>query len=79
MWKIRQQTNFKGDLADLNMVSGEGLPVNCHAVMVVALSPFLKILLADSKADQVILPDFSIAELSGLLNLLYTGMYVHEN
>lgn len=67
---------LQGDLADFSLVSGEGFPVNCHSVMLAALSPFMKNLLVSSKADQMILPDFSVSEVCGLLNFLYTGMYV---
>ena len=57
-------------------MAGDGLDVTCHSAMVVAMSPFLLNLLNGSDADQVILPDFGISEICGVMNLLYTGKYV---
>ena len=58
---------------DLTLVSGDGLSVTCHKVMAVALGPFLDSLFRYSDADQIILPDFKMNDVCGLMNLLYTG------
>ena len=68
--------HLQGNLADTNLVSGDGTPVNCHTVMLAGLSPFLRQVMASSKGDQVILADFTTSAVCSLLNLLYTGVYV---
>ena len=67
---------LQGDLADFNLLSGDGLSVTCHSVMFVGLSKFLSDLVGSCGpgADQVVFPDFTITELCAVVNLLYTGM-----
>ena len=67
---------MQGAFADTSLVSREGTPINCHTVMLAGLSPFLTKVLLDSGGDQVILADHNISATCGLLNFLYTGMYV---
>jgi hypothetical protein len=68
---------IQGDLADFYFMSGEGLQVDCHKVIIASLSPVLLSLLWKSgpNADLVIFPDFCIDDVCGLLNLIYTGRY----
>ena len=61
-------------MTDLCLVTGDGLSVECHRVMVTALGPYLASLLEDSRPkDQIILPDFEMNDICGLMNLLYAG------
>ena len=73
--KIIIHITWQGDLADLSFVSGDGFLVKCHKQIAVSLSPFLlsSILDAGPLVDAVILPDFSIGDICGLVSLLYTG------
>ena len=61
-------------MSDYTVESGGGFSVPCHAVMMAGLSPFLA--RAMEGTDRLILADFGIGEVCGLLNFVYTGMYV---
>ena len=58
-------------MADLRLVSGGGQIVTCHRVIFSALGQFIATVLKDS--DQIILPDFSMDGITGLLYFLYIG------
>ena len=61
-------------MADLSLVSGDGLRVPRHKVITVALGQYMDSLLRGSEAaDQIILPDFQMNDICGLMNILYTG------
>ena len=49
LWKIL--IHLQGTLADTNLVSGDGTPVNCHTVMLAGLSPFLRKAMTSSEGD----------------------------
>ena len=62
-------------MVDLSLVSGDGLRVPCHKVITVALGQYMDSLLRGSEAaDQIILPDFQMNDICGLMNILYTGV-----
>ena len=51
----------------------DGRHVDGHRQVLVALSPFLRNVLDAPEVDQVILPDFRMAEIRSLMNFIYTG------
>ena len=53
----------------------DGRHVDCHRQVLAALSPFLRNVLDAPEVDQVILPDFRMAEIRSLMNFIYTGRY----
>ena len=61
-------------MTDLDFVSGEGLTVSCHGVMVTCLGPFVTSLLEGSgPGDQIIFPDFTMDGICALMPLIFTG------
>ena len=60
-------------MSDYTVESGGGLSVPCHAVMMAGLSTFLA--RAMEGTDRLILNDFGIGDVCGLLNFMYSGMY----
>ena len=68
---------LQGHLTDFCFVAKDGRSINCHKIVVAALSPFMKSLVgSSSESDQIILPDFGMAEIRGLMNFYYTGRFV---
>ena len=67
---------LQGHLTDFCFVANDGRSIICHKIVIAALSPFMKSLVgSSSECDQVILPDFGMAEIRGLMNFYYTGRY----
>ena len=65
---------LQGNLVDFSFLAGQDTHgVQCHRVMAVAVSPFLQMLLKETNSNQIILADFSMVELTCLMNLIYTG------
>ena len=60
-------------MSDLSFASVEGSDIKCHTVIDVAVSPFVRNLVAGSGSHKIIVPDFNISEICALLNLIYTG------
>ena len=53
-------------------MAATGQSIDCHKIVVASLSPWMRTLLAGD-SDQVILPDFGLAEECGLVNFYYRG------
>ena len=51
--------------------------INCHLLVVGALSPYVLNLVREVGGDSLIFPDFTMAEISFFMNLIYSGQYVH--
>ena len=65
---------LQGHLTDLSFRAKDGRTVECHKIVAAGLSPFMTRVLAGSpESDQVILPDFGLAAIYGLMNFNYTG------
>ena len=65
---------LKGGLVDFSFLAGEDLRVvQCHKAVIAAISPFMLSLLQDTETDQVILADFNVSALAGLMNICYSG------
>ena len=71
-WSATEEL-LQGHLVDLSFVAADGRHLECHRQVVAALSPFLRTVLGPPDIDQVILPDFGMAEIRSLMNFLYTG------
>ena len=50
-----------------------GQHVDCHLVVIGALSPYVLDLVQQSGGDCLILPDFSTADIFSLMNINYSG------
>ena len=60
---------LQGHLTDLSFRARDGRSVECHKIVAAALSPFVAQALEGSPdCDQVILPDFGLAEIYGMMN-----------
>ena len=59
------------------MTSSDAESVNCHLLLVAAVSPVLANACKDDQIDAIIFPDFSSEELASFMNLLYCGRLVH--
>ena len=60
-------------MVDISVVAKDGRSVNCHKIVAAALSPLMREFFVDSSCDQIILPDFGLAEIYALMNFIYTG------
>ena len=59
-------------------MASSGQRIDCHKIVVSTLSPYVMNLLARGHpdSDQVILPDYGLGEICGLVNFVYTGRLV---
>ena len=68
--------SWQEHLVDFSFRASDGLSVDCHKLIASTLSSFMRTLLCEGQCDQIILPDFCIGEICGLLNFYYTGRLV---
>ena len=63
----------QGSFCDFSVSSLDGRNINCHLVVIGALSPYILSIVKEVGGDCLILPDYKHSEIANLMNLAYSG------